>query len=244
MNFLLYDTETTGLPDYKAPSNSDTQPHIVSIGAILADAHGEEVDRLYHIIRPDGWQIPEETIAIHGITMERAMDEGIPADEAIHNLLAMQARAQVRAAFNVTFDNRILRIALYRHARAIDPTYGHGIAEFCLAGEAPAIASIREEVADWWQYGVPDFCVMKAMQDAMGVRKYPKLAEAYYYAMEREMPNAHSAIDDAHHARELLQWLLDHQRATFDAGWFASKAAHKASKAAEKRAARADYLPV
>ena len=34
---LFYDTETTGLPDFKAPSEAQHQPHIVQLAALLVD---------------------------------------------------------------------------------------------------------------------------------------------------------------------------------------------------------------
>ncbi|MCK4621311.1 MAG: hypothetical protein KAT62_03750 [Desulfuromonadales bacterium] len=40
---IFYDTETTGLPDWKNPSGGETQPHIVQIGAILADEDTKRV---------------------------------------------------------------------------------------------------------------------------------------------------------------------------------------------------------
>lgn len=53
---LFYDTETTGLPDWKSPSGGETQPHIVQIGAILCNAETKEVvDTLNVIVQPDGW---------------------------------------------------------------------------------------------------------------------------------------------------------------------------------------------
>lgn len=240
MNILIFDTETTGIPDYKKPSNDPCQPHTVSIGAILADAHGEEIERMHRIIRPDGWEIPVEVSAIHGITTERAMDEGIPADEAFHELLVLMGKADLRAAFNEPFDRRICRVGLYRHARGLLSEYGHSIGDIAIPPDADD-GAIRMLAADWWYYGIPQYDVMKGMQDAMGVRKWPKLSAAYLWAFGREMPNAHSAIDDAHHTREVLQWMLDHDHVRFGTEWFDQDREFRARKHAEKLAARDSY---
>lgn len=88
---LSYDTETTGIPDWKIPSDSPDQPHLVSLAAILVNAETREVvDSMDVIIKPDGWEIPQETIDIHGITMEIAEKEGIPEQEALEMFLAMR----------------------------------------------------------------------------------------------------------------------------------------------------------
>lgn len=239
--FGIFDTETTGLYTPSMPSNHPDQPHILSIGAILADDTGAETDRFFSIIKPDGWDIPEDSIKIHGITMERAMAEGRPGEEVMHEFLTFMGRARIRTGFNEPFDRRMVRIELYRLGRAIDEAYGHGVVEFCKPGEAPAIESIREELADWWNYGPPDYDVMKLAKDLMGVKKGFKLKDAYFYFLEREMPNAHSAIDDAHHTREILEYLIGRGDVVLDDEWFAGKAEFKAKKLADKIAARANY---
>lgn len=112
---VAFDTETTGLPDWKNPSDGPSQPHLVQLGAIRADVTTEvHLETLDVIIKPDGWIIPDEVAEIHGITTERAMDEGIPEDEAIDTFLAMRGD-HLRVAHNRTFDQRILRIALMRY---------------------------------------------------------------------------------------------------------------------------------
>ena len=75
MNLLnVFDTETTGLPQFKLPSDHPSQPHLVDIAALLYNEVGELMESFEAIIRPDGWTIPDEAARVHGITTEMAMD--------------------------------------------------------------------------------------------------------------------------------------------------------------------------
>ena len=76
--YIFFDTETTGVPrDYKAPSK-DTRnwPRMVQLGWILMDDKGDKLSQKDYIIRPDGFTIPADASRIHGITTERALEEG------------------------------------------------------------------------------------------------------------------------------------------------------------------------
>lgn len=113
---LFYDTETTGLPDFKAPSEAPHQPHIVQLAACLVDLDTRKlINSMDVIICPDGWTIPDDIAEIHGITTERALDEGVPASSAIGVFMDMWSQCQIRIAHNEQFDARLLRIALMRH---------------------------------------------------------------------------------------------------------------------------------
>lgn len=59
MNLLLvFDTETTGLPDWKKPSGSDEQPHIVQLAAHLVDDDDRKIiHTIDHVVKPNGWEI-------------------------------------------------------------------------------------------------------------------------------------------------------------------------------------------
>ena len=66
---FFYDTETTGIPNFKEPSEHPDQPHIVQIAAALVDDETRKtVSSINLIIKPDGWAIPEELTEIHGIS--------------------------------------------------------------------------------------------------------------------------------------------------------------------------------
>lgn len=112
---IAYDTETTGLPLFSEPSEDPRQPHMVELAASLVDLDTHTVlSSMDVIIRPDGWVIPEEVAAIHGITTELALAVGVPEDLALGMFVKMWRRAAVRIAHNESFDARIIRIAQHR----------------------------------------------------------------------------------------------------------------------------------
>jgi DNA polymerase-3 subunit epsilon len=78
---LFYDNETTGLPLWNLPSEHPDQPRVTQLAALLCDeATGADLQQMNMIILPDGWTIPIELQEMTGITMERAMAEGVAAD--------------------------------------------------------------------------------------------------------------------------------------------------------------------
>jgi DNA polymerase III subunit epsilon len=183
MLIMAFDCETTGIPDYKQPSEMPHQPHIVELAALLFDdATGELLEQMHAIVRPDGWEISEETTAIHGITTERAMDEGRPEAEVLAEFLALHSRCALRVAHNEDFDQRIVRIAIKRLG-------------------AGATQEERDAIADAFK-AAPKYCTMKADAKARGV-KWPKLIDAYKHHTGRELENAHSALFDARACAEV-----------------------------------------
>lgn len=191
---LFYDTETTGLPDWKSPSGGENQPHIVQIGALLVNAETREVlKELDVIVKPEGWEIPEDTIEVHGITNEHALEVGIPEKEAIHHLLDMfhSAEGVERVAFNRTFDQRIVRIGLKRF--------------------------FNEDVQELWAEKDNHHCSMLMAKKICKIEpkgrygyKNPKLSEAYEFFTGEELEGAHNALVDAKAAMTVYFACLDH----------------------------------
>ena len=179
---LVYDTETTGLPLFKEPSEHPGQPHIVQLGAVLVDLDTWQIlSTLDVMVRPEGWTIPEEVSKIHGITTEMAGDLGVPESLAAEMLLDMW-RGRLRIAHNEQFDARIVRIACMRH---FEPTqadaWKEGVAE-CTANLATPIVKI------------PPTERMKAA----GFTKFKtaNLGEAFKHFTGRDLVGAHSALVD------------------------------------------------
>jgi DNA polymerase-3 subunit epsilon len=175
---LFYDTETTGLPLWKEPSDHVDQPHIVQLAAKLVNLATREVLKSMDvIIRPDGWVIPDDVIAVHGITNERAAAEGIPEAEAIDQLLAMWGDVEL-IGHNESFDRRIVRIATKRHIDPRDP-------------------DLAIPVSDEWKAAKSYCTCYKARAHTkLDKNKLPKLTEAYQHFFGKPMEGAHSAGGD------------------------------------------------
>lgn len=176
---LCFDTETTGIPNWQIPSESEGQPHLVQLGAILCDAEtGDVKEELDVIIKPDGWIIPDEMAEIHGITTEIAMEKGIPEAEALEKFMGLIAKCGLRVAHNTTFDNRIIRIALKRYMPDLIPD-------------------------DVWKDKSGYYCTLMNARKIMGGKSGHTLEEAYLHFTGKKLENAHTAMADAKACMEI-----------------------------------------
>src|SRR5690554_2718581 len=86
----VFDTETTGLPEWKEPSGSDKQPHIVQLAAHQVDRDTQKViQTLNVIVKPEGWVSSPEALETHGITTEYAGDVGVPEKIALEMFIEL-----------------------------------------------------------------------------------------------------------------------------------------------------------
>lgn len=180
---LFFDTETTGLPDFKGRSHDPAQPHLVQLALVTFDDEGNEAVAECVIIKPDGWTITPELTAIHGISQERAMDEGIPEDIATQMFVVSQAKASLRVAHNESFDRRILRIAMTR------------------AGvERDMIEAIEKRPSyDTCDSAKPIVNLPptdRMMAAGFNGPKPPKLEECIKHFFDEDLPGAHDALID------------------------------------------------
>ncbi len=193
---LVYDTETSGLPLFKEPSEHPDQPHVVQLAAQMVDHDSRRViSTLNLIIQPDGWLIPDDVAKVHGITTEFAAAHGVPEGLAVEMLLEMNAQCSHRVAHNEQFDARIVRIACMRHMTDIvADEWKHAPAQCTARMSTPVIQlppTDRMRSAGRFHY------------------KTPNLGEAYRYFTGRELVGAHNAMVDAEACRDLYFALLD-----------------------------------
>ena len=114
--YLIFDTETTGLPkNYNAPvSDSDNWPRCIQIAWQLHDAMGNLIENQSYLVQPDGFNIPFDAEKIHGISTELAQQEGIPLDEVLSKFNTVLAKSKFVVGQNIGFDLNIMGAEFYR----------------------------------------------------------------------------------------------------------------------------------
>ena len=171
--YLFFDTETTGLPkSWKAPvSDLGNWPHIVQIAWALFDDGGTQLAFRYHIIKPEGFVIPESATAIHGISTEKALKEGRPAAEVLKEF-SMAVRGATRlVAHNLDFDEKMVRVELLRQGM---PEELGTIPKICTMKSSTAYCKIPGPYGDKW----------------------PKLSELHIKLFEVDFEDQHNAASD------------------------------------------------
>jgi len=184
MRVMVFDTETTGLPLFSEPSEHPGQPHLVQYAATLFGPDRQEINSINLIIKPDGWEISPEVAAIHGISHERALAEGVPEANAVAAFLAMTACADVVCAYGIPFDTRILRIAMLRAGKTKDECdlFAATLNKHCVQKQATPI--VKCPPTD------------KMMAAGRKTFKTPTLTEAIMAILGEELPGAHDAAVD------------------------------------------------
>ncbi|WP_295230086.1 DNA polymerase III subunit alpha [uncultured Chryseobacterium sp.] len=114
--YLVFDTETTGLPkNFNAPlSDSENWPRMVQIAWQLHDDDGELIENQDYIIKPEGYDIPFNAARIHGITTKIANDEGRDLQEVLEEFSKVLDRVRIVSGHNVEFDYNIVGAEFFR----------------------------------------------------------------------------------------------------------------------------------
>jgi len=204
MKVLIFDTETTGLPLWSKPSDHPDQPHIVQFVGVRFDSEtDEELEYFEMIAKPDGWVIPDGSFKIHGITTDRALEEGVPERHAVDAFLSMEHAANLVAGFNVPFDLRIMRIAMFRAGISKEACDEHAL-------------TMRPKVYDVMPKCTP-LCHLPPTDRMMAAGrktfKPPTLSEAVSIILGEKMDGAHDARADVEATRRLWHRINKEQAA-------------------------------
>ncbi|MEY4350191.1 MAG: hypothetical protein RL078_234, partial [Bacteroidota bacterium] len=108
--YLIFDTETTGLPrDFNAPiTDTDNWPRVVQLAWQLHDESGELISQKDFIIKPEGYNIPFESERVHGISTELAHALGEDLSEVLAQFNKDLSRANFMVGHNLKFDINVL----------------------------------------------------------------------------------------------------------------------------------------
>ena len=114
--YLFFDTETAGLPkNYNAPvTRLSNWPRLVQLGWVCCDAAGQQTATGEYLIKPDGFTIPPDAVARHGITTEQALAEGVALHPVLREFADAVRSAEVVVGHNVSFDVNVAGAELLR----------------------------------------------------------------------------------------------------------------------------------
>ena len=114
--YLIFDTETTGLPKkWNAPvSDVNNWPRCVQLAWQVHDSLGNCVENKDFLIKPDGYNIPYDSEKIHGISTELAEKDGHDLLDVLNQFNEAVKKSKFVIGHNVKFDLNIMGSEFYR----------------------------------------------------------------------------------------------------------------------------------
>ena len=174
--YLIFDTETTGLPKrWGAPiSDTDNWPRCVQIAWQLHDEMGKIIENQDYLIRPDGYNIPYDAEKIHGISTELAQAEGVLLSEVLEKFNIALSKSKFIVGQNLGFDVNIMGCEFYR--LGIESPMS----------KMPILDTCTEVTAS----------LLKLPGGRGGKFKLPTLTELHQYLFNKPFAEAHNATAD------------------------------------------------
>lgn len=169
MKVLVFDTETTGLPEKGASIYDKSKwPYIVQLSYILYDLSTNSAQITDNYIAIDGSiVISQESYNIHHISREILDVQGINIVEALKGFNECLKVCDVVVGHNLVFDKRLIFVECFRHnIKQYFTDFKHNVmihkAEYCT------------------MKNTTEFCKLERLSAANQVYyKHPKLSELY-----------------------------------------------------------------
>ena len=193
--YLVFDTETTGLPlNYKAPlTDFKNWPRMVQLAWQIHDVKGDLIEVKNYIVKPDGFTIPYNSEKIHGISTELANNKGIPLDEVLSLFTDALKNASYIIGHNISFDNNIVGCEFLR-------------------SNMPNILTEKNSVDT--KEEATEFCQLPGGRG--GKYKWPNLSELYVKLFNESFAEAHNASADVEATTRCFLELLRKEIISFE----------------------------
>ena len=138
---------------------------------IIVNKDGTIIRERDYIIKPEGFIIPKDSSDVHGITTERASNEGVGLYDVLDEFLKDLNTSDYIVGHNIDFDVKVVCCELYRN-------------------------NVNNAL-----YSKRRICTMKSTTDLCKIPskygyKYPKLQELYKKLFNRNFVDAHNSAAD------------------------------------------------
>ncbi|MFA4980404.1 MAG: PHP domain-containing protein, partial [Sphingobacterium sp.] len=174
--YIIFDTETTGLPKrWDAPiTDTDNWPRCIQLAWQIHDEMGNLVEHHDFLIKPDGFDIPYDSEKIHGISTALAEEQGVPLQEVLEKFNVALNKAKFVVGQNIGFDLNIMGCEFYRYSVASN------------MANMPVLDTCTEVTAE----------LLKIPGGRGGRFKLPNLTELHSYLFGVPFAEAHNATAD------------------------------------------------
>jgi DNA polymerase III subunit alpha len=174
--YLIFDTETTGLPrSWSAPiTDTSNWPRCVQIAWQLHDEMGNLIEHQDYLIKPEGYNIPYDAERIHGISTQLAIEEGFLLQEVLEKFNIALSKTKYIVGQNVGFDVNIMGCEFHR-AGITSPMV-----------KMPVLDTCTEVTAS----------LLRLPGGRGGKFKLPTLTELHQYLFNQPFAEAHNATAD------------------------------------------------
>ena len=175
--YLIFDTETTGLPrNWNAPiTDTENWPRCIQIAWQLHDSMGVLVEQSDFLVQPEGFDIPFDAEKIHGISTDLAAEQGVGLLEMMERFQEALQKAEFIVGQNVGFDVNIMGCEMHRMGM-----------DTSLLTDKPVLDTCTEKSALLCQ--IPG--------GRGGKFKLPNLTELHEYLFGEPFAEAHNATAD------------------------------------------------
>ena len=175
MKALIFDTETTGMVEFRKPPEDPSQPDLIQLGMLLVETDDwtPRARSSFLVQLNEGVRIDPGALEAHGISEEDCARYGVVPMVACSLFNQACLQADIIVAHNLSFDVSIIKTALHR------------------LGNKPHRMDGRQMV-----------CTKETSTDVLKLPgkygyKWPTLAEAYQHYTGQEIEGAHDALVDA-----------------------------------------------
>ncbi|RZK77585.1 MAG: DNA polymerase III subunit alpha, partial [Pedobacter sp.] len=174
--YLIFDTETTGLPrNWNAPiTDTENWPRCIQIAWQLHDDFGNLIENQDYLVRPEGFNIPYDAERIHGISTELAAEQGITLKEVLEKFNIALSKSKFVVGQNVGFDVNIMGCEFHRLGVVNN------------LAMMPVLDTCTEVTAD----------LLRLPGGRNGRYKLPTLTELHQYLFGEPFAEAHNATAD------------------------------------------------
>jgi DNA polymerase III epsilon subunit-like protein len=169
MNIMILDTETTGFPASRDPTEiyKFNNARLIELGYIIYDSTGKKIKEYDSLVKPNNFVI--NNTHIHGISQQDAISKGQPIEQVLNELSTDLDKIDAFVCHNISFDMNIILSESHR-AKILD-----------------LVKKIESK---------EKLCTMEMGKKFMKLNKSPKLIELYKFLFNKDFIQEHRALSD------------------------------------------------